>query len=232
MNDERGGKQTQRCLERGWSGWGDSLVAVGCEKDRAFLSIHLPLIFFHHSPAPRRRSRRTHKTEQRFSSKSFLNTILPRPSSTQPSSSQPPFLPPASQPPSYPQPASPSAISPSTFLRPLSSHHDLPSAIFSFTSLPHPIHKPFAPQLSTRGKASHFPTMAFCLTKISRSTRASRAKEVSRALRSPSATSVSTANEAPGASKANRLAKTSRPTREKKDGTYYPTSTRTVVVPG
>lgn len=163
------------------------------------LPIHSPPIsFFHHSPAPRRRRRKTYKREQRFPSKSFLNTILPRLSSPQPSSSQPPLLPPS-------------------YVR------YLPTTIFRPPSSPSP---------ASRGKASLFPTMAFCLTRISRSTRASRAKEVSRALKSPSATSVSTANEAPGASKANRLAKTSRPTREKKDGAYYPTSARTAVVPG
>lgn len=45
VNDEWGGKQTQHCLERGSIGGGHSLVAVGCEKNRAFLSIHLPLVF-------------------------------------------------------------------------------------------------------------------------------------------------------------------------------------------
>lgn len=46
VNDEWGGKQTQHCLERGSIGGGHSLVAVGCERNRAFLSIHLPLVFF------------------------------------------------------------------------------------------------------------------------------------------------------------------------------------------
>lgn len=45
VNDEWGGKQTQHCLERGSIGGGHSLVAVGCEKNRAFLSIHLQLVF-------------------------------------------------------------------------------------------------------------------------------------------------------------------------------------------
>lgn len=55
---------------------------------------------------------------------------------------------------------------------------------------------------------------------------------MSRVIKGPSATNISSATKARVASKAYRLAKASRPTQDKKDGTCYNISAWITVVPG